>query len=102
MEYCGGGDLSQLIRECERSKRHIPEETIWDYFVQIVQALGHCHAPGEEDEATGAGPSSGARANLRPPSRVGREKVLHRDLKPDNGSSRSLDPRVSLLADATS
>jgi serine/threonine protein kinase len=95
MEYCGGGDLSHLIRECERSSRQISEETIWDYFYQIALALKHCHSgggsgTGEEEEPTAA-------ADRRPPSRgapVGRresgkerERVLHRDLKPDNGTS---------------
>ncbi|KAL7409088.1 kinase-like domain-containing protein [Mrakia frigida] len=69
MEYCGGGDLSHLIRECERTNQSFPEDTIWSYFCQIVQALGHCHSTGGEDEG-GDGRE--------------RERVLHRDLKPDN------------------
>ena len=55
MEYCGGGDLSQLIKQGEK----IAEDVIWKIFSQIVMALHECHRhPG------------GA--------------ILHRDLKPSN------------------
>lgn len=29
MEYCAGGDLSQLISKCKQSKQYIPEDFIW-------------------------------------------------------------------------
>ena len=55
MEYCGGGDLSKLIKQGEK----IAEDVIWKIFSQIVMALHECHRhPG------------GA--------------ILHRDLKPSN------------------
>lgn len=93
MEYCGGGDLSHLIRECERTGRNINEDIIWDYFYQIASALKHCHSGGgatdeEEQQSEGRPPSRGATATRRRDSGKDRERVLHRDLKPDNGSSR--------------
>jgi len=29
MEYCEGGDISTLIRQSRKEKRHIPEDLIW-------------------------------------------------------------------------
>lgn len=102
MEYCGGGDLSHLIRECERSNRQIPEDTIWDYFYQIALALKHCHSGGngggkDEEEDAGEGerrpPSRGTTARRRESGKE-RERVLHRDLKPDNGQSPPPPPTL--------
>ncbi|KAH9970160.1 kinase-like domain-containing protein [Russula compacta] len=76
MEYCGGGDLSSVIKQAQKHNRLIPEETIWHYFMQTLLALHYCHHPN---------------GNLRSGSSVGdgeskerRAPILHRDLKPDN------------------
>jgi serine/threonine protein kinase len=45
MEYCGGGDLSTVIKHATKQNRMIPEGTIWNYFYQVLQALHHCHHP---------------------------------------------------------
>ena len=29
MEYCEGGDISTLIKNSKRDKKHIPEDVIW-------------------------------------------------------------------------
>ena len=68
MELCEGGDLGSVIKRCRKSKTHLPEETVWGFFAQMVTALEACHyrsAPG----ATGARPA---------------QAILHRDLKPEN------------------
>ncbi len=60
MEYCANGDLKQLLREARKGKNsHIPEDTIWKIFFQLILALDYCHY-----------------GNGR--------KVLHRDIKPAN------------------
>ena len=45
MEYCGGGDLSTNIKQTTKQNRPIPEDTVWNYFYQLLQALHHCHHP---------------------------------------------------------
>lgn len=59
MEYCEGGDISQLIKKCKLEKETIPEDQIWRIFSQVVIALHECHRR-----------KSG--------------KILHRDIKPGN------------------
>lgn len=78
MEYCGGGDLSSVIKQAQRQNRPIPEDTVWNYFMQILLALNHCHHPNGHGRA---GSSSGT-----DDGRERRPQILHRDLKPDNGA----------------
>ena len=58
MEYCQGGDLSQLIKKYKENREYIPEDIIWKYFYQMVLGVHLCHA--------------------------GKSRILHRDLKPRN------------------
>ncbi|KAG1732608.1 kinase-like domain-containing protein [Suillus occidentalis] len=74
MEYCGGGDLSTVIKQAQKHNRPVPEDTIWNYFMQILLALHYCHHPGGHGR-TGSGTSEGD---------AKRPQILHRDLKPDN------------------
>ncbi|EGN95780.1 hypothetical protein SERLA73DRAFT_76842 [Serpula lacrymans var. lacrymans S7.3] len=76
MEYCGGGDLSTIIKQAQRHNRPIPEDTIWNYFMQILLALHHCHHPN--------GPGKSGSSGSDGESKDKRAQVLHRDLKPDN------------------
>ena len=43
MEYVGGGDLSQRIKDCKKYSNHLKEETIWRYFVQTLEGLRSLH-----------------------------------------------------------
>ena len=87
MEYCGGGDLSTIIKQAMKQNRVIPEDTIWNYFYQILQALHHCHHPNNHQRS-----GSGSTSNSPPVECDGnssrRAQILHRDLKPDNGEFR--------------
>eukprot|EP00127_Corallochytrium_limacisporum_P000417 Clim_evm112s11 gene=Clim_evmTU112s11 len=60
MEYCAGGDLSQLIKRHRYSGRRISETKIWSILYQMLLALRRIHS------GTAGCP------------------VLHRDLKPAN------------------
>ncbi|KAF9242044.1 kinase-like domain-containing protein [Melanogaster broomeanus] len=75
MEYCGGGDLSTIIKQAQKHNRPVPEDTIWNYFMQILLALQHCHHPPSHGRSGSS--SDGDGKDRRPP-------ILHRDLKPDN------------------
>ncbi|KZP29082.1 kinase-like protein [Athelia psychrophila] len=76
MEYCGGGDLSTVIKQAQKHNRPIPEDTIWLYFMQILQALTHCHHPNSQSRSGSSGNAEGEGGK--------RAQILHRDLKPDN------------------
>lgn len=81
MEYCGGGDLAGLIRQCRESNEYVPENVVWSIFTQLILALYRCHfntdppPPGDmfcldsSDVSTPITPST---------------VILHRDIKPDN------------------
>ncbi|KAI0682534.1 hypothetical protein BC835DRAFT_1399428 [Cytidiella melzeri] len=81
MEYCGGGDLSGVIKQAQRHGRPIPEDTIWNYFMQILLALNHCHHPQGGSRQSSGGSGSGEEKDR---DRERRPQILHRDLKPDN------------------
>lgn len=94
MEYCGGGDLSTVIKQASKTNRSIPEDTIWNYFMQILLALHHCHHPnnhgrsGSGGTAAGlVGDEAGNGLNVGGGVKERRAQILHRDLKPDNGES---------------
>ena len=82
MEYCGGGDLSNVIKIAQRHSRPIPEDTVWSYFMQLLLALNHCHHPNGHGR-TGTSTSDGGDGKEKRP------QILHRDLKPDNGKPTS-------------
>lgn len=80
MEYCGGGDLSTVIKQSQRQSKTIPEELIWNYFMQILLALSYCHHPNGHSRSGSSGPATDTEGG-----KDKRPQILHRDLKPDNG-----------------
>uniref|UniRef100_A0A7S0RPF9 non-specific serine/threonine protein kinase n=1 Tax=Pyramimonas obovata TaxID=1411642 RepID=A0A7S0RPF9_9CHLO len=56
LEFAEGGDLGALIAERIKEGRPFEEETIWEYFVQVVDAAKHMHD----------------------------NRTMHRDIKPSN------------------
>ncbi|KAF7308809.1 Protein kinase domain-containing protein [Mycena kentingensis (nom. inval.)] len=78
MEYCGGGDLSTVIKLATKQNRPVAEDAIWNYFYQILLALNHCHNTGGHGRTSSAGSGSELEGKER------RTQILHRDLKPDN------------------
>ncbi|KAI0028441.1 kinase-like domain-containing protein [Vararia minispora EC-137] len=84
MEYCGGGDLSAVIKAAQRTGRPIAEEMIWSYFMQILLALQHCHHPNGHARTPSASDSGSITGSNATDGKEKRAQVLHRDLKPDN------------------
>lgn len=82
MEYCGGGDLSTVIKQAIKCDRLLPEDTIWNYFMQILLALHHCHHPNGHGRS-----GSGSSGTFDADGKEKRSQILHRDIKPDNGES---------------
>ncbi|EIN11156.1 kinase-like protein [Punctularia strigosozonata HHB-11173 SS5] len=82
MEYCGGGDLSTIIKQATKLNRPIPEDTIWNYFMQILLALVYCHHPNGHARRESAGTAEDLTQISSSHNR--RPQILHRDLKPDN------------------
>ena len=83
MEYCGGGDLADYIKNLKSAGRKAPEEFVWMIFSQLVTALYRCHY-GKDAPPVGSNvmaPTPAEEGGLRRKTEV---MILHRDLKPDN------------------
>lgn len=85
MEYCGGGDLSQVIDKLRKNNQYAEESFVWSIFSQLVTALYRCHygvdAPEVGDNVMGLSKA------VHPPGLRAKNQImiLHRDLKPENG-----------------
>lgn len=64
MELCEKS-LKDLILECRRSQKNLPEKTIWLYTAQILQGVSYLHSRYK-------------------PNDTRLKCIIHRDLKPDN------------------
>lgn len=83
MEYCGGGDLSMVIKNLKKVNKYAEEEFVWRILSQLVTALFRCHY-GHDPAEVGSnilGPQTKA-AGLK--GKQGQVTILHRDLKPEN------------------
>ena len=76
-----------MINTTKKRGQHIAEDTVWDYFLQIVLALHHCHSPHIKPGTT----------NEVLPNVIKRAPILHRDLKPENGMAHLLRRIVALI-----
>ncbi|KAH3672418.1 hypothetical protein WICMUC_004254 [Wickerhamomyces mucosus] len=79
MEYCDGGDLSNIIKSYKKSNEYLPENIIWDIFTQILMALYKCHY-GENIPLIKNIYQDFDYPNTNDQTRV----IIHRDIKPDN------------------
>ncbi|PYH97645.1 kinase-like protein [Aspergillus ellipticus CBS 707.79] len=83
MEYCGGGDLSMVIKNLKKANKFAEEEFVWRILSQLVTALYRCHY-GTDAVDVGSnilGPAP------KPSGLKGKQAqvtILHRDLKPEN------------------
>ena len=85
MEYCNGGDLSQVIKSLVARNQLAEEEYVWSIFAQLVTALYRCHYGADPPEV--GKNFMGPDANIKQPGLRLKNQVmiLHRDLKPENG-----------------
>ncbi|KAL8808529.1 MAG: hypothetical protein Q9182_000080 [Xanthomendoza sp. 2 TL-2023] len=85
MEYCGGGDLSMIIKNLIANNQFAEESFVWSMFSQLATALYRCHY-GQDPPEAGTN-ILGLTGEVKPPQGLrGKNQVmiLHRDLKPDN------------------
>lgn len=83
MEYCGGGDLSMVIKNLKRTNKYAEEEFVWRILSQLVTALYRCHYGADPAEVG----SNVLGAASKPSGLKGKQAqvtILHRDLKPEN------------------
>ena len=92
MEYCGGGDLSRLLKDLRKKGTSLREEVIWAIFIQLVSALYRCHYGVDPPEHP---PNT---RNQAPPANMRGNAVIHRDLKPENGKESKADLEWLLTA----
>lgn len=79
MEYCGGGDLSGIIKASKATGEPVSESMVWSVFTQLTVALYRCHF-NSDPPPPGELFISNEKFNPHQPATV----ILHRDIKPDN------------------
>jgi NIMA (never in mitosis gene a)-related kinase 2 len=87
MEFCGNGDLGQVIKRLKHKNQYAEEEFVWSVFAQIVTALYRCHYGEDPPES---GHNVMGLGNSAKPTKLKSKQapwmVLHRDIKPENGT----------------
>lgn len=46
MEYAGGGDIREKIKEYKKQGKHLSEPTVWKYLRQLIKGLNTLHSNG--------------------------------------------------------
>lgn len=87
MEYCGNGDLGQMIKDLKARNEYVDEEFVWTIFAQLVGALYRCHY-GEDPPDVNTNAIGLAKNALPLKSKQSHHMILHRDLKPENGEQK--------------
>jgi serine/threonine protein kinase len=81
MEYCDGGDVSELIKKYKQKEQYIPETIIWQIFTQTLLALYRCHYGTDIEQVTSIFKGT---PEIKPQKVPGQPVVIHRDIKPEN------------------
>ncbi|KAH8431566.1 G2-specific serine/threonine protein kinase [Aspergillus melleus] len=92
MEYCGGGDLSMVIKNLKKTNKYADEEFVWRILSQLVTALYRCHY-GVDPADVGSNVLGPAPKPSGLKGKQAQMTILHRDLKPENiflGSDNSV------------
>lgn len=92
MEYCGGGDLSMVIKSLKKTNKYADEEFVWRILSQLVTALYRCHY-GVDPADVGSNVLGPAPKPSGLKGKQAQMTILHRDLKPENiflGSDNSV------------
>jgi len=81
MEYCDGGDLSDVIKQFKEKGQRIPETFIWQVFTQLLLALYRCHNGVNIEPVTHIFQTT---QEVLPQKSGNEQTVIHRDIKPEN------------------
>lgn len=81
MEYCDGGDLSDVIKQFKENNQRIPETLIWQVFTQLLLALYRCHNGVDIQPVTQIFQNT---QEIQPSRENVQQTVIHRDIKPEN------------------
>ncbi|KAL2820047.1 kinase-like domain-containing protein [Aspergillus granulosus] len=83
MEYCGGGDLSMVIKNLKRTNKYAEEDFVWRILSQLVTALYRCHY-GTDPAEVGSNLLGPVPKTSGLKGKQAQMTILHRDLKPEN------------------
>ncbi|KAJ3398448.1 hypothetical protein HDU80_008901, partial [Chytriomyces hyalinus] len=75
MEWCEGGDLAGIIKQCKKENKRLPEDVIWNLMTQLLLALQECHH-GAAGSNSASSTLNGTDANSR--SSATHPTILHR------------------------
>lgn len=83
MEYCGNGDLGQVIKRLKSKRQYADEEFVWSIFSQLCTALYRCHY-GQDPPEAGRNVMGLGNDAIPVKEKQRHIMILHRDLKPEN------------------